>query len=285
MGCASSKKVSPPGSADGTKKKTKDKTFLLKTLDEHTGAINSICLSNDRQTIVTVSEDHTARLWDLKMEECIGVLEGHTSYITNCCVSEEHVFTASADYSVRKWDLKTCECLHEFNGHTSTVNKIIFSQGLLFSGSYDRTARVWDVRSGDLLRVFEGHHRSLFPLLLVSNSKTRRAHVDLDSNDDILITGSADYTAKSWGMNSNQCLVTFKKHTGAVLSLAVDSNNKTLFTGSTDTTICMWDLLSGRHLKTLEGHLATVLNLQVSFLNLRFRNTADFFLTSIFKVL
>lgn len=263
MGSGSSKKFSPPGSADNSKKKKKDKTFLIKTLYEHTGAINGICLSNDKQTLVTVAEDHTARLWDIKTEECIGALEGHTSYITYCCVSEEHIFTSSADYSIRKWDFKTCKCLHEFNGHTSTVNKIIYSQGLLFSTSYDRTARCWDTTTGDLLRVFEGHHRSLFPLLLVSNSKTWRAHVDLDYNDDILITGSADYTAKSWGMNSNQCLVTYKKHTGAVLSLAVDSSNKILFTGSTDATICMWDLLSGRYIKTMAGHLATVLNLQV----------------------
>lgn len=267
MGSGSSKKLSPPSSANcALKNQKKNKTFLLKTLEGHTGAINAICMSNDQQKIITVSEDHTGRVWDIKMEECIGVLEGHTSYITNCCVSDDYIFTASADCNIRQWDLKTYECVRIFEGHSSTVNKIIYSQGLLFSGSYDRTARCWDVQTGDLLRTFEGHRRSLFPILLVSNSKRRQTHIDLDSNDGLLITGSADFTAKSWGMNSNKCLVTFKKHTGAVLCLAIDSNNKTLFTGSTDMIICVWDLLSGRHLRSLKGHYATVLNLQVCYL-------------------
>ena len=266
MGCGSSKKSSPPNSADSgdAANKKKDKTFLKNTLDEHSGSINAICLTNDRQSIITASEDHTARIWDVRTEECSNLLEGHTSYITSCCVSDEHLFTGSADWSVRKWDLKTGECLFEYNGHKSTVNKVVYLQGVLSSGSYDRTVRCWHAEEGDCLRTFEGHRRGIYPMLVVSNSKTKRTHVDLESNDDILITGSADFTAKSWGMNSSECLLTYKGHKGAVLCLAVDSTNRTLFTGSTDTTIRIWDLMSGENTKVLEGHQGSVLNLQVN---------------------
>lgn len=274
--------ATPPCSADSNKNnKKKNKTFLKRTLDEHTGSINAICLTNDRQTIVTGSEDHTARIWDVKTEECTALLEGHTNYITSVCVSDEHVFTASADYSIRKWDLKTGECVYEFNGHNSTVNKIIYSQGLLFSGSYDRTARCWNAEHGDCLRTFEGHRRGIYPLLLISNSKTKRTHIDMETSDDILVTGSADFTAKSWGMNSSECLLSYKGHKGAVLSLAVDSTKRTLFTGSTDTTIRVWDLMSGANTKVLEGHQGSVLNLQVipdTFKYIRFILFTSFYL-------
>ena len=155
--------------------------------------------------------------------------------------------------------------LFEYNGHKSTVNKVVYLQGILFSGSYDRTVRCWHAEEGDCLRTFEGHRRGIYPMLVVSNSKTKRIHVDLESNDDILITGSADFTAKSWGMNSSECLLTYKGHKGAVLCLAVDSTNRTLFTGSTDTTIRVWDLMSGENTKVLEGHQGSVLNLQVNY--------------------
>lgn len=264
MGSGISKKQSETPAAAPKKK---GKTYQLKCLTEHSGGINAMSMSPDGNTIVTVSEDKTGRLWDTKTEECVGLLQGHKSYITNVCVSERYIFTSSADKTVRKWNLESGACIKVFVGHQSPVNRVICSGDLVFSSSYDKTVKCWHTDTGECLRTFRGHRLSVTPLLLVSESNRGAAFaaVDMENNDDILISGSADYTAKSWGMNSNDCLVTFKGHSAAVVCLAVDGKGKSLFTGGGlgDNTIRSWDLLTGAPIKTFKGHQGMIIQIQV----------------------
>jgi len=262
MGSGISKKQSETPPCPPKKKNKKD-AHHLKSLTEHTEGINAICMSPDGSTIVTVSEDKTGRLWDTKTEECVGLLQGHKSYITSVCVTERYIFTSSADKTVRKWNLESGACIKTFLGHISNVNRVICSGDLVFSSSYDKTVKCWHADTGECLRTFRGHRFSVTPLLLVSDT-SRGAACDLENNDDILISGSADSTAKSWGMNSNECHVTYKGHGGAVTCLAVDGKGKTLFTGSADSTIRSWDLLTGAPIKTFTGHQGAIIQIQVS---------------------
>lgn len=266
MGSGISKKQSETPSAcptnnSNTKGKKKDPN-LLKCLAEHSEGINAMCMSPDGSTIVTVSEDKTGRLWDTKTEECVGLLQGHKSYITSVCVTERYIFTSSADKTVRKWNSESGALIKVFVGHLSTVHRVICSGDLVFSSSYDKTVKCWHADTGECLRTFRGHRLSVNPILLVSDS-SRGAAFDLENNDDILISGSVDSTAKSWGMNSNECLVTYKGHNGGVMCLAIDGKGKTLFTGSADATIRSWDLLTGAPIKTFTGHQSTIIQIQV----------------------
>lgn len=254
MGCGSSTKG----------KKKKENSFLIKCFEEHSGAINALCLSKDGNIVVTVSEDKTGRLWDTRNEQCVGLLAGHTEYINSVCVSDRYIFTCSADKTIRKYSLDTGAPLKTFTGHESTVNQVISSGDLVFSSSYDRTLKCWHGDTGECLRTFRGHKRGVYPLHLVPSETNRGTFIDMDNNDDILVSGSADNTAKSWGMNSNECLVTFKGHKGAVICLTVDTKGKLLFTGSADTTVRSWDLLSGASVNIFSGHQASVLCVQVS---------------------
>ena len=254
MGCGSSKK----------RNKKTENSFLIKCLEEHSGGINALCLSKDGNTVVTVSEDKSGRLWDTRSEQCVGLLAGHTEYINGVCVSDRYVFTCSADKTIRKYNLETGTILKVFTGHSSTVNRVICSGDLVFSSSYDRTVKCWHGDTGECLRTFRGHKRGVYPLHLVPSETNRGAFIDLDNNDDILVSGSADNTAKSWGMNSNECLITFKGHTGAVICLTVDVKGKLLFTGSADSTVRSWDLLSGVSVNIFSGHQSSVLCVQVS---------------------
>ena len=272
MGSGISKKQSQTPAA-ATKKKGKKDAYQLKCLTEHTEGINAMCMSHDGNTIVTVSEDKTGRLWDTKTEECVGLLQGHKMYITSVCVSERYIFTSSADKTVRKWNLESGACIKVFVGHNSTVHRVICSGDLVFSSSYDKTVKCWHADTGECLRTFRGHRLSVNPLLLVSDSNRGAAFAaDLENNDDILISGSVDGTAKSWGMNSNECLVSYKGHTGAVVCLAVDGKGKTLFTGSADSTIRSWDLLTGAPIKTFSGHQGAIIQVQVGELRTEYDN-------------
>jgi len=238
-------------------------TYQLDVLTDHEAGVNTMALSLDETILASGSDDHTIRLWTTITDvcECIGVLIGHDDYVNCVLIEDAYVLSGSADKTIRKWDMATCSCVAVLEGHESTVNRIICTGDFIFSSSYDRTARCWDFESGEFVREFRGHRRSVYPLMFIPSPDDDD---DEDSeNQDILVTGSADFTAIAWSFETAEPLQTFKEHTGAITCMAVDKTGKILLTGATDSTVRSWDLKSGESLKVFEGHRSSIVCMTV----------------------
>ena len=80
--------------------------------------MNSAAFDPSGETVVTASDDKTARLWDARTGELKGVLEGHTEWVSSAAFnpSGETVVTASRDNTARlysrshMWDGRTGKC-------------------------------------------------------------------------------------------------------------------------------------------------------------------------------
>ncbi|HSL53079.1 MAG TPA: hypothetical protein VK868_01740, partial [Pyrinomonadaceae bacterium] len=74
---------------------------VVKTLDGHTGQVNSASFSPDSRLIVTASADNTARIWNAETGESIATLLHHKGPVLNALFSPDgkSVFTASEDYT------------------------------------------------------------------------------------------------------------------------------------------------------------------------------------------
>ena len=255
MGCCGSKKDDPK------------KSYVIQTLSGHESGVNCMALSEDGSVLATGSEDKTARLWSTRTStcECIGILRGHEEYI-NCILMEDcFCLTGSADKTIRKWDVSTCECVLILRGHSSVIYRMICTGDYIFTSSYDRTARCWDFDNGECVKVFRGHKRGVYPLIFIPGDDEAEDDLDnLDASKDLLITGSADFTARSWNFETGQCLKVFKGHTGAITCMATDVMGRILFTGSTDHSIRSWNLLKGEQIKLFSGHQGSVICMQVS---------------------
>ena len=250
----------------GCGSKNKSGNSLLESVEAHEKGINCMALSEDGSVLASGSEDKTIKLWCTKTSECecIGILRGHEDYITCILIEDCFVLSGSADKSIRKWDVSTCECVLVCRGHTSVIYRMICTGDFIFSSSYDRTARCWDFDNGECLRVFRGHKRGVYPLIFIPADDDDAADdIDPDANKDLLITGSADSTARSWNFETGQCLQVFKGHQGAVTCMATDGVGRVLYTGSVDFTIRSWDLLKGPQLKVFQGHTGSVICMQV----------------------
>jgi len=262
------------GSSTGGKKGD-----MLETMADHEESINCMCLSEDGSMLVTGSEDATARMWATKTEEteCLGVLKGHSSYINCVAVQDTYVITGGADSTIRKWDMTTCECLFVYEGHSSRIQKILLTGDFIFSSSFDKTARAWLFDVSELgegneeracIKTFKGHQKGVYPLVFIPASdelgEEENGEGPTIRPGDILVTGSADMTARTWSFESSGCLKQFRGHTGAVTTMATDTIGKVLFTAGADSTIKSWNIQSAQLLKTFEGHTRMILQIIVT---------------------
>ncbi|MEP3893219.1 MAG: AAA family ATPase [Litorimonas sp.] len=96
---------------------------------DHVGAVNTVQFSHDGQSLVSSSNDRTARRWDMKTGDT-WQLEGHTSHVTAAVFSAsgERIISVSSDENVIVWDAQAGIEVRRENTHTSSIRAVDLSQ-------------------------------------------------------------------------------------------------------------------------------------------------------------
>ncbi|MDT3442754.1 protein kinase domain-containing protein [Pseudofrankia sp. BMG5.37] len=275
-----------------------------RTLEGHTSAVSSVCVSADGRLALSGSHDDTVRVWDLATGRCLHVLEGHTEDVNSVCVTADgrRALSGGDDRTVRVWDLATGRRLRTFRGHTSTVNSVCVSADgrRALSGSDDRTVRVWKLATGRRLRTFsrrlrtfKGHTGDVNSVCVSADGRLalsggddrtvrvrklstgRRLHileghtslvysVCVTADGRLALSGGDDRTVRVWDLATGHCLHTLKGHTGGVNSVCVTADGRLALSGSDDRTVRVWDLATGHCLRTLQEHTGNVQSVCVS---------------------
>ena len=244
----------------------------------HEGSINAMCLSENGLHLCSGSEDGTARVWETETRELHAEMTGHSQYINCIAMGEDCVVTGSADKAIRKWDLHSGRCLSIFTGHQSVINGLLVHENLLFSTSFDKTARQWSMMTGESLHVYTGHTRGVTPLLCITleqpdsrSNHRRKSHSNrrlstssiLSLHKTLLITGSADNTAKAWALDSSASVMTYRGHGSGVVCLCSRQDYRELYTGSSDGTVRLWNIDSGELRRVFDGHQGAIVGMKV----------------------
>lgn len=114
-------------------------------IEGHDSSVNSVDFSSDDEYVLTASSDCTARIWDVKSGDCIGILQkskqnDKCSYIKK----EKFVYDAGQDHVIRY-----------FGEHTGAVLTADFSldDKYIITASIDGLVRIWDVNECSVLDV------------------------------------------------------------------------------------------------------------------------------------
>ena len=172
----------------------------------HEGAIYTVAISPDGRWLVTGSEDHTARVWDLQAADVAASavdLSGHKDGITALAISPDGrwLVTGSGDDTAQVWDLHAPDVAASavvLRGHEGAIYAVAISPDgrWLVTGSTDRTARVWDLRAADVAAsavVLRGHESDITAVAISPDGRW-------------LVSGSDDSTARVWPLQLDDLL-------------------------------------------------------------------------------
>lgn len=222
---------------------------LRATLKGHTRTVRAI--SSDRGKVVSGSDDQSVLVWDKQTTQLLEELKGHDGQVS--CVrmlSGERVLTAAHDGTVKMWDVRTDMCVATVGRCSSAVLCMEYddSTGILAAAGRDAVANIWDIRAGRQMHKLLGHTKWIRSIRMV---------------EDTLITGSDDWTARTWSVSRGTCDAVLACHAGPILCVEYSPLDKGIITGSTDGLLRFWENEEGgiRCMKNVTIHNAAILSI------------------------
>ncbi|NXL29675.1 DTL protein, partial [Glaucidium brasilianum] len=217
--------------------------LIFKEWQAHSNAVFDLAWVPGEHKIVTASGDQTAKVWDVRAGELLGVCMGHQCSLKSVAFSrfEKAVFcTGGRDGNIMVWDTRC----NKKDGFYRQVNQI--------SGAHN----VVDKQTPSKPKKKRQNLRGLAPLVDFQQSVTV---VLLQDEHTLISAGAVDGVIKVWDLRKNyaayrQDLLPFKSfcYPGTSTrklgysSLVLDSTGTNLFANCTDDSIYMFNMTSLR---------------------------------------
>jgi WD40 repeat protein len=131
----------------------------------------------------------TLQVWDIKSEQCVKLLEGHTDKINWIKITPDgYILSASYDTTLKVWDFKSGKCLQTLVGHAQRIAGIAnLADGNVITCSDDSTIKVWNIKTGECLQTLTEHTDKVYDIAILP--------------DGSLCSVSNDCTMKVYEMN------------------------------------------------------------------------------------
>jgi WD40 repeat protein len=168
--------------------------------------ITSLAISANNHWLVTGSEDHTARLWDLTAKDPAAnpvVLRGHEKGVSRVAISPDNrwVVTGSLDQTARLWDLTAKDPAASpvvLRGHEGRITALAISPDShwLATSGWDTTAWLWDLTAKDPAAnpvALRGHEMYV-------------SRVAISPDNRWVVTCSYDGTARLWLLQAGELI-------------------------------------------------------------------------------
>ena len=170
---------------------------------------------NDNQSLCSVSEDLTLKVWKLKTEDtdqirslkCAWTVKAHDKQINCCKVSpnNELIVTGSHDKLIKAWFVKSQTLSTVLTGHRKGIWAIDFSkhEQIVVSASGDTTVKLWNLANSTCMATFEGHDCAVIQVSLFNKSSQ-------------IVSSATNGLVKVWDVKTSECITTLDGHNDKV---------------------------------------------------------------------
>jgi WD40 repeat protein len=191
---------------------------------DHTDAVQSLAFQSDNRTLVSTSQDKTARVSD------VGVLRAFAAHKGGVAGVQYHsngtlLLSGGADKTAKLWNLTTGKLDRTFVPLDDPVSAVAFSRNYLQVGAAaGKVVKVWNVADGK--EVLTLTHPARVTSLSFSPDNTK------------IVTGAADKRARVWDRGTGKELQFFG-HDGAVRAVAFHNNNTNVISAGADKAVAV----------------------------------------------
>jgi WD40 repeat protein len=200
--------------------------------------------------LLATAEKPTIRLWNSADGQQLGVLTGHTDWVTGLSFSPDDRTLASGsdDQTVRFWDVPGLSERPDLRITDIAVTCLAYSPdgARLAFGSRDGNVRLKVLKSGAVQNL--GHHE--LPVTSLAFSP----------DGGLLASGSEDQTIHLWNLASARQLPVLQAGK-PVRSVAISPGGTRLAAGTDEGSVRLWSLPEGKDLPALVGHQGPVISL------------------------
>jgi len=224
------------------------------TLTGHADWIRRVDWHPRGDTLLSASDDGTARVWQVDVIPGVTIAAGHTDEVNEVDWHPDGTLLASGskDGTARVWLADSGAPVAVFSGHTGWVWDVAWRPDgrQLATTSTDGSVRVWHVPPLAENGVLE----SAEPAAILTGPKVTIYGMAWSPDNQLLATASSDKIVRIWEAQTGATRQTLLGHEAGVLGVAFSPDGSKLASSSADETIVVWDLASGKPQLTLKGH-------------------------------
>ncbi|KAK9765551.1 60S ribosomal subunit assembly or modification protein [Basidiobolus ranarum] len=207
----------------------------------HTDSITSTGFSADGKYAATGGMDGRVKIWNIGDGSLLNTFEGPDEVVWMDWHPAGPVILAGAsDGTVWMWQVITGVCMNVFVGHTGpvTCGRFTHDGKKIVTASEDCSLIVWDPKTASAL--------------VKITSEDARFHQEsinclaINKDDTLIVTGSADNTARLINLQNGNILGALENHSESVEAVGFCDSLPVFATGSVDGKINVWDVTTMR---------------------------------------
>jgi WD40 repeat protein len=173
---------------------------ILRSLEGHSGAVNSVVPTMDGKMIISGSDDKTEILWDIDTGKILRTLNGsnHAVHAVAITIDGRSIICGKENFSLDYWEIQTGQQRPGWSTGAATNRKSVFSLdgNFIVTQAIDNSLIIWDARTGSLLHSLVGHTNWVNDWVFSLDGK-------------MVISSSRDNTVKFWDVQTGSLINTF----------------------------------------------------------------------------